>query len=511
MNLTFNQGYNMPAQEIRTLSELPQPFRLPFIGCGLSLRSNSIHRTFEKWAENFAEPFMVDLFGSQALVLSSADHIQDVMIKRPKNFRRLSAIQSLLRELGVDGLFSAEGEAWKRQRRLVSQALTPAALQELQTGVSTIAHRFLQGMNELADRGKSIDVFEEACRFTIEVTTQLIFGEMQPSTRNASDSESANSAASKNMLNIAELRENLGYIFATLGRRLFLPFPYWRYFELGPDKKVKKAIQYVETQMNRLIAEARDSEAQNKKIRSMLDILVAARDQENPNLRLNDQEIFGNIMTLMLAGEDTTAHTLTWSLHYLAHNPELAGQARAEAVRYLAIGNGHFDVIEPFGQLPTLEALVYEVLRTRPPGPLVGLESIDDTMIGNIKVPAATKLICLTRLADRTAGLKLEQDRITQESVLSRRAELAEIRRDVARSTSVHNRHLAFGHGPRICPGRGLALLESALLLSHILSRFELQPESGRDLKECFAFVVKPATPVKIRLLHPGGAQSRHS
>ena len=200
---------------------------------------------------------------------------------------------------------------------------------------------------------------------------------------------------------------------------------------------------------------------------------------------VDERDIVGNVSTMRFAGEDTTANTLAWLIYLMRRNPEALDRARDE-VRRLAPDVAHLSV-EQLDGLVYLDACVSEAMRLKPVAPFLGLEALRDTAVAGVAVPAGTLVWCVLR----------------HDSVDGRRFPNAG-GFDPQRWLSGADKRIAlpFGAGPRICPGRYLALLEIKLVMAMVLGSFEIDsvttPDGG-DASEVMSFTMHPVD-LQLRL-----------
>jgi cytochrome P450 len=254
------------------------------------------------------------------------------------------------------------------------------------------------------------------------------------------------------------------------------PFPYWRYVKLPSDRALDRALAAARGLIMPLIEEARSALVADPQRRAappslMEAMLVAASEGAQ---RLSDTEVLANVFTLLLAGEDTTANTLAWIVCFIAQDPALQRALQAEVDGVLG-AEASLPSYEHMQQLPLLTAVVHETLRLKGPAPFIALSAARDVQLGDVDVPAGTPVFVLLR------ALALEaEDAFDPQRWLD-----AEARARLARSS------MPFGAGPRICPGRQLALLECALACSALLRRFDMS--AGRaPVRERFDFAMEP-------------------
>src|ERR1022692_1308043 len=115
---------------MRSLTELPGPRGLPFVGNLLQLDLKQLHRVLERWCNEFGPLYAFELGRKPVVVVADPGLIQNILRQRPNLYRRLGTIESVFKEMGITGVFSAEGENWKRQRRLTAHALDAGHLRQ---------------------------------------------------------------------------------------------------------------------------------------------------------------------------------------------------------------------------------------------------------------------------------------------------------------------------------------------------------------------------------------------
>jgi cytochrome P450 len=481
---------------LRSLASLPRPKGgLPLLGNAHQLDLQHLHRQFEDWAETLGPQYLVYLGGRPLLVLSDTSEIQRILQERPDTFRRYEPIESVTREIEGYGLFSAEGDDWRRMRRLALPAFSLKQLQALHPDLTRITERLAECWQRVAQKGAAIDPLEELRRYTVDVTSQVAFG------RDLNTLEHPES----------DLQEHLGRLFTAINQRINAFVPYWRYFKLPRDYQVERSKRLVRKVMFEMIGEAeallKRDPARAAAPRTMLEAMLVARSSEDEKSRLTDDEVVANVATFLLAGEDTTANTIAWMLHYLSHHPEVQQKARAEADAVLV----DCEVAARFEQARSLRyitAVAHETLRFRAVLPLQFLEANSDVTLGDLHVPKGTALFLLTRRCAMAAQNFGDPTRFVPERWLEAAGECPH---------RAHNAKaaFAFGGGPRTCPGRALALIECAMVISMVLRKFVVEavgPEAA--VTERFDFTMQPvglslrlrprATQAQVRLA-PGG------
>ncbi len=476
----------------RPLMSLPGPPPRPFVGNLLQFELSTMHLQLERWADTYGSAYRIRLGGRDAVVISRSETIAAVLRDRPAKWRRLSTMESVIREVGAHGVFSAEGDDWHRQRRLVMSAFDPAHLKRYFTSMTRVTERLKSRLDIAARDAEAMDLQKLLMQYTVDVTTGLAFGIDMNTLENDE----------------TPIQSHLDKVLPALMKRVFAPFPWWRYLRLPADrdfdrhlKKLHEAIRgFIQATRDRLAADPDLSAHPN----NLLEALVAARDDEGSFL--SETDLAGNVLSVLLAGEDTTANTLAWTLHLLhTHREawnELVGCIDSE------LGDDdmprHFDVARG---LDAIEDCVNESMRLRPVAPGNLLENNVDVVLDGIFLPRGSMVICLMRVDSVSSRIAADAGQFRPGRWRDARTPPPRTAADASRS--LLKASMPFGAGPRMCPGRYLAMLEMKMVLSTIARNFELievATVDGREPSERLAFSMFPVglkIKVKARVRPP--------
>jgi cytochrome P450 len=287
------------------------------------------------------------------------------------------------------------------------------------------------------------------------------------------------------------LQQHMDQILPALFRRTLAAFPYWHWVRLPRDRALDHHLDAFRAAVQVFIAAARERIRRDPSLAqaptNLIEAMFAARDQ--PGTALRDEDVAANVATMLLAGEDTTANTLAWMVYLLSRNRWALERASCEVRR--ALGDERVPTrFEQLEQLEFVEACAHETMRLKPVAPLLALQAARDTHLGGIAIPAGTRCLFLMRapaLDERhfPHPLAFDPDRWLQGDGLGARR--------VA---------MPFGAGPRMCPGRYLALLEIKMAMATLLGGFDLVSvlaADGREVSERLAFTMSP-TPLTMKL-----------
>ncbi|HEY5799748.1 MAG TPA: cytochrome P450 [Burkholderiaceae bacterium] len=461
----------------RTLAELPGPRGAQLLGSADLFDPAALHLKMEGWAREYGPLYRFRLLGKRMLVVSSAAQIARLLRDRPHGMRRGAKLARILESAGVSGVFTAEGDDWQRQRRLVMRALTPEIVHRYYPTLSLQTGRLLRRWQAAAHEGRAIDLQRDLKAHALDITIGIALGHHSDTLEHEAGT----------------LQRDIAHLFAVCGGRMTTPTPY-RQTAGEDDPATAAALARVQATIHDLIAATRARLAASSALRdkpaSMLDALVLACDEAGSGF--DEAAVAGNALTMVFAGEDTTSGTLAWLLHFLATHPQAASRARAEIEAVLGdrtLLDDHRDL----AGLSYLDAAIREAMRLKPMVPILGMEPNADTEIGGVEVPAGTHVMCLPRAAAARETHEADAPQFVPERWLGQRGA-----DDTARAD------FPFGGGPRFCPGRYLAMAEIKATVSMVLRNFDLEIDaSAEPVRECYRFTMTPsALPVVLSVRH---------
>lgn len=467
------------------MHRLPGPRRLPLVGNLHQIELSRLHLTLEDWARRYGSAYRIGLGRRPNLVLSDPELIRAVLRDRPEGFRRNRTLETVLSEMGISGVFSAEGAAWRPQRRLATAALSRSHIQGFFPTLRLGGERLLRRWQRAADQGAIVNILTDFQRFAVDVMTSLSFG------RDVNTIEDGGGG----------VHELLETVFPVLARRLNARVPIWRWLPSDADRALDDALVELRAWLGAIIAEARSELAANPDgvTKNFLEAMLHARDEDGA--AFDEAALFGNALTMLLAGEDTTASSLAWAVHELSDDAEVVARLRAELDG--EISSAVPKTLREVARLPYALAVAEETLRLRPAAPVLLMESNRDAVLGeDIAVPAGTRVLLLTRLAAISEAYVPEPQRFLPARWLDRERASELLRRGV---------HLPFGSGPRLCPGRNLAFIEMQMMLAVLYRNFEVERIGPRSaVAENYGFTMTPHR-LRVRLRRRAHAPAPHA
>ena len=463
-DMTDQQGKSI------TLRDLPSPPKKPIIGHLKEVAREDRHLALEQWVEETGDLFQVSLMGKKLIVSADYEINAEILKKRPQQFSKYSKIGEVMHEMGLMGVFSAEGDQWRKHRKVTAEALNTRNVKRFFPILHEMTSRLQNRWRAIAEGDHiSIDVHKEMTYYTVDMTTKIAFG-----------------YDTKTLLQSGDVIQNhLEKIFPTINRRIILPFPIWRYLKTKKDKEFERALSQVQLTVQKLIDEARKriEDDPNKEPDNFLEALLM-----DPDSSFSDQEIFGNVFTILLAGEDTTSNTIAWTLYYLLKNPEVFKKVREEAD--YVIGNdeiaNNYDMLQ---KLSYTEAVAMEAIRMKPAAPILMMQALEDVQVGKLHVEKGSSVLLQNKVPQTDEQYFKDADVFIPERWMQ------QTMGEKCPFSGHHNPDVitAFGGGPRFCPGKLLAMQEIKIAISMICKNFEIGLEvDTKDIKEALDITMYP-------------------
>lgn len=456
----------------KTLEDLPHPKGWPLLGNFPQINTTKLHQVLEDWSKEYGDVYRFSIAGKVFVVISNPDTVKDLLRRRPKSLNRTSSLEQVFKELGIHGVLSANGESWKRQRKLIMPAFSKKSLHSFFPLLEQTTERLRTRLIHETRENPIIAIHDDLRRFTVDITTSLVFGHDTRLLEHDGDG----------------LQKQLEVIFPQLNKRTKMPFPYWQYIKLKQDRELDKVLIDVKQYALKIVEETRQ-ELQSKphladKPENILQAMVAATDDHNN--RLSNEELFANILTLLLAGEDTTSNLIAWMLFFISQKPEVQRKINEEVKKLKVKYKGEI-CVNGLDELPYLEAVARETLRLKSTVPMISAETaVDMTLPDGTELPTGTGMFLLTRLGGLCEQHFIHADEFHPERWLEPSMET---------ETCPHKAttHFPFGGGARHCPGETLAFMEVKMVVAMLCQQFELfQPQDAAEVEEEFAITMRP-------------------
>lgn len=436
----------------------PGPRSWPVIGNVGALRG-LLPFLEQQWAEH-GDVFRIRLPGTSAIAVVHPDLMQHVLLTKRENFVKGSVLDSVRLILG-DGLVTLEGEAWKERRTLAQPAFHRQSLEKLTAIMAISGARYFDRLAaRLGPQGGELDMHPEFVRLTLDVVISALFGE------GTIDTEEISYEALGQALELVSTSTN--------GFRLpdWIPTPF--------NVKFKRTLRELNRNVYTIIDRARKLEGGNA---SLLSMLLEARDESGA--ALPSKAVRDEVITLFMAGHETTALTLTWLFALLDNRLDVLTKMREEVASVLGGRDPTFDDVP---KLVYLRQVVDETLRLRPAAPMVGRNVVDDDQLGGYDVARGEVVLPFIW------GVHRHPDFWTKPEVF-------DPDRFAGGTTKLSHRwsYLPFSGGPRVCIGNAFSLIETVVLVAQMLNRFDVEVQSCADVRPVAIATVRPDRPVRVK------------
>ena len=273
---------------LRLISSLPGPRGWPLLGNIPQVRKAHLHQNVEAWSKRYGPFFRLKLGPQAMLVVADHEAINSILRDRPDGFRRASRLREVGEEMGsVPGLFSAEGERWRKQRRMVTASFAPNHVRAYFPSLLKVTGRLQARWQKAALRGAAIDLQADLKRFTTDIIAGLAFGKEVNSLESEENS----------------IQRHLDVVLAGVYRRVMAPFPYWRWLRLPADRQLERSNAALRHAIYDFVAQARARMEANPDLRenprNLLEAMIAAADQGD--LGLDNDDVVGNVSAILKA------------------------------------------------------------------------------------------------------------------------------------------------------------------------------------------------------------------
>ena len=394
-----------------------------------------------------------------AVFLFNPEHIEYVLASGARNFIKSVSLRSpFFRRLVGDGLVTSEGEFWRRQRRLAQPAFHRERVNAYGRTMVEFAGRALAGWRD----GMVLDAHAEMMLLTQRVVAQTLFG--------------ADVSGES-----GEIGEALGRIVRPFSSQATLKWILDNRLPTPAHLRFNRDVRRIDRFVYRVVGERR---ASGEDTGDLLSMLLRARDEDGA--RMSDAQLRDELMTIFLAGHETTALALTWAWHLLALNPAADERLAAELE---AVLGGRAPEADDLPRLRYADWVVKEAMRLYPPAWGVGREAVRDCEVGGYRVPKGTQVFAFQWVVHRDPRwyddpLAFRPERWGEEAV-SRLPRYA---------------YFPFGGGARVCIGNYFATMEAVLILATIARRFRLRLADESPVELVPAMTLRPKGGVLMRL-----------
>ncbi|HUK00599.1 MAG TPA: cytochrome P450 [Stellaceae bacterium] len=398
------------------------------------------------------------LFWKRTFFVNEPGAIKHILLDNAANYHKTEITRRLLEPGLGRGLLTSEGETWRRHRRIMAPAFDHRSIVGYAPIMTEIAERLVAEWDSRPE-GTEFDVAAAMMHATLHIISRTMF---------ASDSDDIVDIVEKGVERYqAEVRPGLADL---------LELPVWL-SRLGSAHHPERIFTEFDRAIDRLLAaRERDAASQPK---DLLARLIAARDEETGG-GMSAGEVRNQVVTIFMAGHETTALALTWTWYLLSQHP--AVEAKLHAELEAALG-GRTPRHDQLGQLPYTRMVIEEAMRLYPPAHTLSRTAMGEDEVLGRRIPKGAQIMIVPWLLHRNPRLWQDPERFDPERFAPDRA-----------ASRARFAYIPFGAGPRICIGAAFAMAEAMLILATVAQRYRLRLKPG--------FPVEPQGLITLRPRH---------
>jgi cytochrome P450 len=418
----------------------PGPRGLPFVGVLPYIKHDSL-RFYLATTRRYGD---IAYLGKGFFVVNHPDYVKYILQDHNSNYVKGGPINNLKLLVG-EGLLTSEGSFWRRQRRLAQPAFHRQRLGLLASAMTDATAEMLERWQTFTAGNQPFDVAAEMMRLTLIIVSRTLFG------ANVSGDTATVSQA---------LTKSLKYV----RQRSLSAFPLPAHWPLPRNLQFQHARRDLDAIVYRFIEERRRSGRDHGDLLSML---MLAKDEETGEA-MDDEQLRDEVMTIFLAGHETTANALSWTFYLLSLHPDVERRMHAEVAEVLG---DRIPTVEDLPRLSYTRQVLDESMRLYPPAWLISRSPIQDDQIGGYTIAAGESIFISPYTMHRNPAYwdnpeGFDPERFTPEKQAAR-PRLA---------------YFPFGGGPRICIGNNFALMEAQLILAMVSQRYRLHLVPGHPV-----------------------------
>ncbi|WP_020536297.1 cytochrome P450 [Lewinella cohaerens] len=414
----------------------------------------------QAYTERYGNTFYLYIGGiSKSLVTIDPEVAQHVLQKQHRRYEKSPIQTDVLSKYIGRGLLTNTGSSWLRQRRLIQPGFHRDRLATLTNIMQGVID---QELDLLCQRNKEsgMDIYEEMLRITFRIVGRAIFSEDVVE-------EELNQLGAK----ITQIQE---YVI----KEVRLPFLRWWYILTGKRERNLSLSRDILDMQRQFIRRREENGATRD---DLLQMLLDSR-YEDTGLPMEEQQLVEETGILFVAGHETSANALAWTLYLLAKHPEIQEQLRNELEE---IAPGRPPGFTELRSLPILTNVIKESMRLYPPAWITDRIALEDDEIGGVKIPKGTIVIPFIYGIHHATQYWDDPEEFRPDRFLNHQAPFT---------------YFPFGGGPRLCIGNNFAMMEMQLVIAAWLRRFSFQLIPDQGIKAKALITLRPANGIQMYL-----------
>jgi cytochrome P450 len=410
----------------------------------------------------YGDVVAVDLGPLETYIATNPADIERILVGDHERYRKPEFQDDALGRLLGDGLLLSDGDRWRKQRNLANPAFNMSRIAD----IADVMTRHTMEAVETWAAGENLDLELEMARLTVRIIADAMLGV---------------DLGEERVRTIQENLEPLGARFEPDPIRFVTP----DWLPTRENREYEAAVQRLEDVVADVIAERRGTEGSDDDDDPPMDLLSILLRAQNRNEQ-TDEQLRDEVVTMLLAGHDTTALTLTYAFYLLSEHPEVERQVHAELDDILDGAPTFADTRE----LTYLDRVLQETMRLYPPVYVMFREPEVDVKLGDYRVPAGAAIMLPQWAVHRSSRWWTEPEQFDPDRWTRER-----------RGGRPRFAHFPFGGGPRHCIGKHFSLLEAKLILAAVGREYSLEyaRDEPFDLRGSLTMHPEDGMPMRVR------------
>jgi len=442
----------------------PKVKGLPFFGNVFQFAGGNRMEWLQSLVDQHGDVVHFKLLQRDIYLINRPDFVRDILTKQSAFFTKNTVAFQVIKGVFGESTFTADGEVWKRKRRLAQPSFHKAKISNLATIITDTIEEMLDQWEVACDQNQTIEVTDSMMRLTLDVVVRCMF-----------------SAA----LSEGEIQTVANVFTPLLGatnKRILFPIRFLYKLPTSSNAAYQQQVDQLNEIIYRIINERRN---QTETYQDLLQMLMDARDEESGE-PLDNEELRNEVMTVFIAGHETTANAMSWLWAILSKYPTYRIQIEQEVEAVLGTRK---PVAADFPKLVVCQQVFKEILRLYPPVPIFPRYVTQDFMLGDYLLKEGANVYLSPYLLHRLPEF-WEQP----EAFIPERFEKERIRGQHPFA------YLPFGGGPRICMGNMFAMMEAVFIIAMTVQRFRLHMHTETPLEKDVGLTTRPKFGVPVTL-----------
>ena len=401
------------------------------------------------------------LAGRHLVTTNEPDAVQSLLQSKHRDFRKNKAYRKLQLLLG-QGLFTSEGDYWLQNRRLIQPAFHREQILGYFQDMQYYAKQLVANWRPACNTHQAVPLTEDMTQVTLQIIAKTVLG--------LDLDQQAQAVAT-----------HLPFAMQVMLKKITSPLASPMWLPTSTNRRFQKSVQVLDRIISEIITDRRNTRVKGN---DLLSSLLSLRDEDSGK-GLSDLQLRDEMMTFFLAGHETTAVALSWTIYTLLQHPTWLAQLQQEILEGLPRDYQPEDL----QRIPSLLPIIQESMRLLPPVWILGREALCDTQMMEHHLPKGTSVIFSPYLIHRNPKYWEDPD------------EFKPHRFSQAGQIPSHKyAYFPFGGGPRLCIGNHFAVLEMQVILAEILKNYRLSAQNLAHPGFEYSITLRPAKPLYLQL-----------